>query len=358
MSFRPQVTIACAILLCHRFYVRQSHAKNDWQTIATVSMFVACKIEDVPQLLRNVIVVAYEILYKWDPSAAKRVRQKDFYEKQKELILIGERLLLGTIAFDLDVQLPYPPLVRALKKLNILSNVAKVAWNFVNDWLCTTLCLQFKPHYIAAGSLYLAAEVQKVKLPEEKGNIWWMEFEVSTKKLKEVIRHMIKLLKDDKKQTPLPKSKIVDQSSVSVGKQSTTSPESCISIGSVTESPSCNKSMVDKGGIGKSLTSGDMYVCAKEVLPYPTSSTSAGTAVEECDVESQPKTGGSDSLSGDKVISSNNMYRKIDPSRIREALKRKRSIQVAKKKVVEVMDAEIGSEAWIEKELENGIQLE
>lgn len=29
--FRPQVTIATAMMLCHRFYMRQSHAKNDWQ---------------------------------------------------------------------------------------------------------------------------------------------------------------------------------------------------------------------------------------------------------------------------------------------------------------------------------------
>jgi cyclin T len=27
----PQVTIATATLLCHRFYLRQSHAKNEWQ---------------------------------------------------------------------------------------------------------------------------------------------------------------------------------------------------------------------------------------------------------------------------------------------------------------------------------------
>ncbi|KAF9624885.1 hypothetical protein IFM89_015439 [Coptis chinensis] len=28
---RPQLTIATAMVLCHRFYLRQSHAKSDWQ---------------------------------------------------------------------------------------------------------------------------------------------------------------------------------------------------------------------------------------------------------------------------------------------------------------------------------------
>jgi len=49
--------------------------------------------------------------------------------------------------------------------------------------LCTTLCLQYKPHYIAAGSMYLAAKFQKVKLPTEKGNVWWLEFDISPKQL-------------------------------------------------------------------------------------------------------------------------------------------------------------------------------
>nr|GEZ35744.1 cyclin-T1-3-like isoform X8 [Tanacetum cinerariifolium] len=39
----PQVTIATAIIFCHRFFIRQSHAKNDKRTIATVCMFLAGK---------------------------------------------------------------------------------------------------------------------------------------------------------------------------------------------------------------------------------------------------------------------------------------------------------------------------
>lgn len=49
--------------------------------------------------------------------------------------------------------------------------------------LCTTLCLQYKPHYIAAGSLFLAAKLQKVKLPTEGGRVWWLEFDISVKQL-------------------------------------------------------------------------------------------------------------------------------------------------------------------------------
>lgn len=60
---------------------------------------------------------------------------QEVYDKQKELILTGERLLLATIGFDLNIQHPYQPLVAALKRLEIShNNLVRVAWNFVNDW--------------------------------------------------------------------------------------------------------------------------------------------------------------------------------------------------------------------------------
>lgn len=51
--------------------------------------------------------------------------------------------------------------------------------------LRTTLCLQYKPHYIAAGSIFLAATVlQNMELLTKKRKVWWLEFEVSPKQLK------------------------------------------------------------------------------------------------------------------------------------------------------------------------------
>lgn len=30
------MTISIAMMLCHRFYIRQSHAKNDWQVCSVI----------------------------------------------------------------------------------------------------------------------------------------------------------------------------------------------------------------------------------------------------------------------------------------------------------------------------------
>ncbi|GLT73591.1 hypothetical protein SLA2020_454370 [Shorea laevis] len=310
----PQVKIASGMMLCHRFYMNQSLAKNDWKTIATASMFLACKVEETPRNLKDVVLLAYELMYAWDPLASQRIRkERKVYDKQKQLILVGERLLLSTIAFDFDIQLPYKPLAAALKKLE-LSDLAKVAWNFVNDSLRTTLCLQYKPDYIAASSIFLAATaLEKMELLTKKKKFWWLEFEVSPKQLKEVIQQMtVKFLKQDRKQTPPTSNGRITQSKAVVQKPVVNSPQTCVSSGSMADYTSSHKILVDAESIGP-----------KSVEP---------------DQKSSYKS-------------------KIDTNRIREALKRRRSDAAGNMNFAEAINAEIDCEAWIERELENGIEL-
>ncbi|CAI9786581.1 unnamed protein product [Fraxinus pennsylvanica] len=195
----PQVTIATAIIFCHRFFLRQSLVKNDRRTIATVCMFLAGKVEETPRPLKDVILVSYEIVHKKDPAALQRIKQKEVYEQQKELILLGERVILTTLGFDLNLHHPYKPLVEAIKKFKVAQNaLAQVAWNFVNDGLRTSLCLQFKPHHIAAGAIFLAAKFLKVKLPSDGEKVWWQEFDVTPRQLEEVSNQMLELYEQNR----------------------------------------------------------------------------------------------------------------------------------------------------------------
>ncbi|CAH9134680.1 unnamed protein product [Cuscuta epithymum] len=199
----PQVTIATAIIFCHRFFLRQSHAKNDRRNIATVCMFLAGKVEETPRPLKDVILVSYEVIHKKDPAAIQRIKQKEVYEQQKELILVGERVVLATLGFDLNLLHPYKPLVEAIKKFKVAQNaLAQVAWNFVNDGLRTSLCLQFKPHHIAAGAIFLAAKFLKVKLPHDGEKVWWQEFDVTPRQLEEVSNQMLELYEQNKAPPP------------------------------------------------------------------------------------------------------------------------------------------------------------
>ena len=66
------------------------------------------------------------------------------YEKQKELLLIGERVVLVTLDFDLNVHHPYKPLIETIKKFKITHTaLTQVAWNFVNDGYANATLVHF-----------------------------------------------------------------------------------------------------------------------------------------------------------------------------------------------------------------------
>ncbi|KAM0019096.1 putative cyclin domain-containing protein [Helianthus debilis subsp. tardiflorus] len=330
----PQLTIATAMMFCHRFFMRQSHAKNDWQTIASVCMFLACKSEETPRCLNEFVVVAYKLIYKWDPSASRRIRE--IYDKQKQLILIGERLLLHVLAFDMNIEHPYKSLVAAVKRLDVThKDLVKVAWNFVNDWLRTSLCLQHKPHYIAAGSLFLASKIMKVKLPTSKGKTWWMEFDVSPKQLEDVIQQMTSMWEHSQSQS---QRQTVAQKKEKVTESPIIKPTSNCVKKMDTSRETTNRQTSDTGSGGSVVEDGEPITVKSDL----SSSCKVVNSVGVVDVSSSCK-----------VVNSVGV---VDVNKIREKLKNRNLNKTMKRARVE--EGVNDGEDWIERELENGIVLQ
>jgi len=58
---------------------------------------------------------------------------QDVYKVEKEKMLLGKRLVLITLDFDINIRHPYKPLVVAIRKFSVAINtLVQVAWNFVN----------------------------------------------------------------------------------------------------------------------------------------------------------------------------------------------------------------------------------
>lgn len=78
-------------------------------------------------------------------------------------------------------------------KVREAKRLSQAAFNFVNDSLRSSLCLQFMPSQIAAAAIYLGSCVANVKLPWYGEKVWWREFNVTKRQLCEISTQTISI---------------------------------------------------------------------------------------------------------------------------------------------------------------------
>jgi cyclin T len=185
----PQLTIATAIVFFHRFYATRKFSEYERYIIATTCLFLAGKVEETPKKIRDIIAVT-ELLRNKDKKLD--LESPEFWAL-RENILTHELIVLQTIAFDMTIEHPYKYLLMYVKQIQAGNkSLAQVAWNFVNDSLRTTLCLQFKPQLIASAAIYLASKFLKHPLPEG-AKPWWEVFNAKIEDLEEISNQILDL---------------------------------------------------------------------------------------------------------------------------------------------------------------------
>ncbi|XP_043476768.1 cyclin-K-like isoform X2 [Leptopilina heterotoma] len=170
-------TIATGVVYFHRFYMFHSFKTYPRYVTACSCLFLAGKVEETPKKCKDIIKTAKGLLTEEKFSS--------FGEDPKEEVMTLERVLLQTIKFDLQVDHPYKYLLRYAKCLKgdkaKLQNMIQMAWTFVNDSLCTTLCLQWEPEIIAVALIYLAGRLSRFEVVDWNGKQpkhlkWWNMF--------------------------------------------------------------------------------------------------------------------------------------------------------------------------------------
>ncbi|KAL5541609.1 hypothetical protein UlMin_009319 [Ulmus minor] len=188
----PQTTIGTAMVLCHRFFVRRSHACHDRYLIATAALFLAAKSEETLRPLNNVLRASCEIFHKQDMAFLSYLLPVDWFEQYRERVIEAENMILTTLNFELNVQHPYAPLTSVLNKLGLSQSVlVNLALNLVSEGLRSSLWLQFKPHHIAAGATYLAAKFLNMDISAFQN--LWQEFETTPAILQDVTQQLMEL---------------------------------------------------------------------------------------------------------------------------------------------------------------------
>ncbi|KAK1427225.1 hypothetical protein QVD17_15908 [Tagetes erecta] len=188
----PQTTIGTAMVLCHRFFVRRSHASHDRFLIATATLFLAAKSEETPCPLNTVLRASSEIFHKQDFNVLCYSLPVDWFDHYRERVTEAEQLVLTTLNFELNVQHPYAHLTSILDKLGLAQSLlVNHALSLVSEGLRSSLWLQFKPHQIAAGAAYLAARSLNMDLTSCQ-NVW-QEFYAPPSVLKDVVQQLMEL---------------------------------------------------------------------------------------------------------------------------------------------------------------------
>ena len=125
-----------------------------------------------------------------------------------------ERVLLQTIKFDLQVDHPYSSILKYAKCLKgdkpKLQKMVQMSWTFVNDSLCTTLCLQWEPEVIAIALMYLASKLSKFEVRDWKNRTpehkyWWDQHvrDLETDVLEDICHQVLDLYSQPTTETKL-----------------------------------------------------------------------------------------------------------------------------------------------------------
>ncbi|XP_055322603.1 cyclin-K-like [Sitodiplosis mosellana] len=199
-------TIATGAIYFHRFYMFHTFQEFPRYVTACCCLFLAGKVEETPKKCRDIITTARSIL----PDPKFQAFSEDL-RKAKEEVMTLESILLQTIKFDLEVEHPYNFLVSYAKSLkgdkSKLQKMVQMAWNFVNDSLSTTVCLQWEPEIIAVALIHLASKLSKFTATDWIGREpthlrWWDMFisDVTMEILEDICHQVLDLYQQPNQQ--------------------------------------------------------------------------------------------------------------------------------------------------------------
>eukprot|EP00474_Spongospora_subterranea_P000382 CRZ00840.1 hypothetical protein [Spongospora subterranea] len=167
----PQMTIATAMTLFHRFFSTQLLTSHDVMEIAQTSLFVSGKSEETPRRLRDVLNTVYRFCHPDLPP----LQICDEFWAMKERLIESERQFLRVIGFDFAVTHPHSFALHFLRDLRANDDLANLTFAILNDSLRLPFCVHYEPHVIACSALYLATELLSVRTGDGDEE-WWDRF--------------------------------------------------------------------------------------------------------------------------------------------------------------------------------------
>lgn len=197
-------TIAIAVYYWLRCYATVSLKAYDPDITARAAILLALKVEeDNKPRIRDIMNTAHRAR---NPSQPPLTLGKE-YSAAKDLVVEREQLLMRIVGYNLEYRSPLHYVLHICRHLEGSDELANLAFYILNDSMCTTLWLQYRPEAVACSALYLAGEMIREQLSRENGAEWWSRFNVARLELEDICNQLLDVLEVSNPE-PLPEAKL------------------------------------------------------------------------------------------------------------------------------------------------------
>ncbi|TFK74848.1 cyclin-like protein [Pluteus cervinus] len=171
----PRRTTATAQNLYHRFHLFFPRKDFNYFDVALASLYVSTKMHDTLKKPRELLSVSYAIRF---PDLAAKSKHpggevdldnmdQQVVEHDRQRLLAVERLILETICFNFTSRMPFPYVIKVGRALGATKKLTKLGWRLAIDCYRTLLPIQYPPHTIALGGIYVAALLTSFEQPPQ-----------------------------------------------------------------------------------------------------------------------------------------------------------------------------------------------
>ncbi|XP_026053021.1 cyclin-L2-like isoform X2 [Carassius auratus] len=189
----PQVAMATAQILFHRFFYCKSFVRYCAETVAMACLQLASKIEEEPRRVRDVLNVFHHLRDAAGDRCRGPMLLDDSYVSRKSDVIKAERRVLKELGFCVHVKHPHKVIVMYLQVLECEKNtrLLQMSWNYMNDSLRTDVFLRFSAETVACACIFLSARVLQIPLPDRPP--WFLLFGASEEDLMEISGCVLRL---------------------------------------------------------------------------------------------------------------------------------------------------------------------
>ncbi|KAJ8080487.1 RNA polymerase II C-terminal domain kinase beta subunit [Marasmius tenuissimus] len=161
----PRKTVATAQSLYHRFHLFFPRKDFNYFDVALAALYVSAKMHDTLKKPRELLAVSYGVRYPELAAKSKHpagdvdldAMDPALVEHDRQRLLAVERLILETICFNFTSRMPFPYVIKIGKELGADKNLTKLAWRLAIDSHRTLVPIQYPPHTVALGGIYVAS---------------------------------------------------------------------------------------------------------------------------------------------------------------------------------------------------------